>query len=61
LLGSRVGGRVVDVVDSLEPESRVWHMLDHMRILTVLLDTLEFRRDLLDGLPSLRSDYPEKL
>jgi predicted glutamine amidotransferase len=40
-----------------QPESRGWHTLDNMTILTVALDTLELRIDALDGVPVPSYDY----
>jgi gamma-glutamyl hercynylcysteine S-oxide hydrolase len=42
-----------------QPESRGWHTLDNMTILTVALDTLELRIDALDGVPVPSYDYSE--
>ncbi|HET7172187.1 MAG TPA: class II glutamine amidotransferase [Gaiellales bacterium] len=42
-----------------QPESRGWHTLDNMTILTVALDTLELRIDALDGVPVPAYDYSE--
>jgi gamma-glutamyl hercynylcysteine S-oxide hydrolase len=44
-----------------QPESRGWHTLDNMTILTVALDTLELRIDALDGVPVPSYDYSESL
>ncbi len=44
-----------------QPESRGWHTLDNMTILTVALDTLELRIDALDGVPVPAYDYSESL
>jgi predicted glutamine amidotransferase len=44
-----------------QPESRGWHTLDNMTILTVALDTLEIRIDALDGVPVPAYDYSESL
>jgi predicted glutamine amidotransferase len=42
-----------------QPESRGWHTLDNMTILTVALDTLELRIDALAGVPVPSYDYSE--
>ena len=42
-----------------QPESRGWHTLDNMTILTVALDTLDLRIDALDGVPVPSYDYSE--
>ena len=42
-----------------QPESRGWHTLDNMTILTVALDTLELRIDALEGVPVPAYDYSE--
>jgi predicted glutamine amidotransferase len=42
-----------------QPESRGWHTLDNMTIMTVALDTLEVRIDTLDGVPMPSYDYSE--
>jgi predicted glutamine amidotransferase len=42
-----------------QPESRGWHTLDNMTILTVALDTLELRIDALAGVPVPAYDYSE--
>jgi gamma-glutamyl hercynylcysteine S-oxide hydrolase len=42
-----------------QPESRGWHTLDNMTILTVALDTLALRIDALDGVPVPAYDYSE--
>ena len=42
-----------------QPESRGWHTLDNMTILSVALDTLELRIDALDGVPVPSYDYSE--
>jgi len=44
-----------------QPESRGWHTLDNMTILTVALDTLDVRIDALDGVPVPSYDYSESL
>jgi len=44
-----------------QPESRGWHTLDNMTILTVALDTLEVSIDALDGVPVPSYDYSESL
>jgi predicted glutamine amidotransferase len=44
-----------------QPESRGWHTLDNMTILTVALDTLELRIDALDGVPVPSYNYSESL
>jgi len=44
-----------------QPESRGWHTLDNMTILTIALDTLELRIDALDGVPVPSYDYSESL
>jgi predicted glutamine amidotransferase len=44
-----------------QPESRGWHTLDNMTILTVALDTLELRIDALDGVPVPSYDYSERV
>jgi len=44
-----------------QPESRGWHTLDNMTILTVALDTLELRIDALAGVPVPAYDYSESL
>ncbi len=43
-----------------QPESRGWHTLDNMTILTVALDTLELRIDALAGVPVPAYDYSER-
>jgi predicted glutamine amidotransferase len=42
-----------------QPESRGWHTLDNMTVLTVALDTLELHIDALDGVPVPSYDYSE--
>jgi predicted glutamine amidotransferase len=42
-----------------QPESRGWHTLDNMTILSVALDTLELRIDALAGVPVPSYDYSE--
>ena len=44
-----------------QPESRGWHTLDNMTILTVALDTLEVSIDALDGVPVPSYDYSESV
>ena len=44
-----------------QPESRGWHTLDNMTILTIALDTLELRINALDGVPVPSYDYSESL
>jgi len=44
-----------------QPESRGWHTLDNMTILTVALDTLDVRIDALDGVPVPSYDYSESV
>jgi predicted glutamine amidotransferase len=43
-----------------QPESRGWHTLDNMTILTVALETLKLRIDALDGVPVPSYDYSER-
>jgi predicted glutamine amidotransferase len=42
-----------------QPESRGWRTLDNMTVLTVAIDTLELRIDVLDGVPVPSYDYAE--